>query len=751
MLILAGALVTVLTSLALGLLFIKIVCPRLAGLERVVLAFLAGCGLLSLTVFLLAAGGLAHRTAFLILDSVALALAIQQRAFSFGASNHPALGRAWRFAAAGLFGVFTFIYLLHAMAPETSPDGSYYHLGFVSLYLDAGRLVKVTDNMYAQFPQGIEMLFLHAFSIGKHSAASLVEFTFLGALGALICSFGRRIGKPLAGLFASFAVYACPIAGWAGTRAYIDVAVAALIFGMFYVLLLWEEGHPDRILVLAGLLAGFACSAKYTAMLALPFGICFILVVLARRRQFAAVPPLAFLLAAAPMFSGWLIRNWIWIGNPFSPFLNRWFPNPYIFPSFEKHYTETLRWPDGLSGWSSLPLQLAVDGSAVQGLVGPLFLLAPIAVLSLRRPEGRRLCLAAAVFAATYPMNMGARFLLPALPFLALAMSLAIAKYPWLTGALILGHAIASYPAVVERYSGEYAVRLGPAPGFSEISRKMPEDEYLRAKLFGYDAARMVDRLVPEGEQVYSFISFPEAYSHKKALMYYTSARANMVSEEIFTAIDATPLFGGKDMASGVSPDLAPVLRAEYKFPRIRTRGIRFVLTSGTPGLLWVVTDIYLLSSGNRVPLAASTHITASHSPWYAWRAFDCSPVTIWSSREAAAPGMHIEAIFPEPILIDGVVLSAPRNQRTLLPVLEAIDEKSRWTALSTHPAVSIDAVLPDLRAAATRQVLREGIGYLLMNEGNLVADDFRKNAAKWQIEAAGSAEGFTLYRIRRL
>jgi len=748
-LILAGALATAVVSLAFGQLLLGLLRLRLAGLERAALAFLAGSGLLSMAVFLLAAAGLAQRGAYAVVGAVAIAGA-HKRLFSFGRLEGPRLGRMWRLAAAGLFGVFTWIYLLHAIGPEYSPDGSSYHLGLVSLYDQAGRLLKITDSMFALFPQGIEMLFLHAFAVGKHSAASLVEFLFLAALAALLYSYGRRSGHPLAGLLASFGVYASPIAGWAGTRAYIDTAVAALVFGMFYLLSLWEEGLPDGALIPAGLLAGFAFGSKYTAALAVPAGLAFVVAVLWRRERLGARAPAAFLLAALPMFSVWLIRNWLWVGNPLAPFFNRWFPNPYFFPSFEAQYAAALRWPGHLVGWGDVLLDVTVQGGAVQGLLGPLFLLAPAALLSLRTPAGRRLCAAAVVFAATYPLNKGTRFLLPALPFVALAMALGLAKYRRIAGVLIVGHAFASFPAVVNRYANPYAVRLESAPTLAEAFRRSPEEEFLRAKRFGYEPARLVDRLVPEGQQVYAFLAVAQAYSRRRMLVYHTSARANMAGETLFTALDAVPLFGGKPLASGVGPELAPVCEMEYSFPALKARGFRLVQPAGAPRRLWVVTDIRAFSGIREIPWPASARFTASHSRWYAGRAFDSNPVTLWSSREEASEGMYIQASLAEPLELDRLTIRVPRDQRDLAPVLEITTESGRMVTPSGGPDLSVLSTPTDLRALASRQLLREGIDYLLVNEGNLVADDFRERAAEWNLGRLGSAEDFTLYRILR-
>ena len=48
-------------------------------------------------------------------------------------------------------------------------------------------------------PEGVEMLYLYAFSLGRHSAAAMVHllFTLLSPLGML--AFGKRMGSPLAG------------------------------------------------------------------------------------------------------------------------------------------------------------------------------------------------------------------------------------------------------------------------------------------------------------------------------------------------------------------------------------------------------------------------------------------------------------------------------------------------------------------------------------------------------------------------
>ncbi|MEX2262306.1 MAG: glycosyltransferase family 39 protein [Bryobacteraceae bacterium] len=741
--ILGGCALTAAVSLALGLLLFDALRLPLKGLERAGLSFVTGSAILSLMVFLLAAAGYARKEIYIAFGLAVLAAAAWKRAFRFQSDTHSALSRPWRAGAVVLFGVFTCIYFLHAMAPEFSPDGSYYHLGFVGLYNDSGRLVKVVDNMYAHFPQAVEMLFLHAFSIGRHSAAALVHFLFLIALCTLIYAFGRKIGQPMAGLFAAFAVYASPIVGWTGTRAYIDVAVAAAIFGMFYLLTVWEDSGFDALLIPAGALAGFAFGSKYTAALAIPFGLGFIL---GKRNRLLR----ALLLFAAPavgLFAPWLVRNRVWLGNPFSPFLNRWFPNPHVFPSFERPYADLVGWSEGLSGWAAVPLDLTIHGSYLQGLFGPVFLLAPLALLSLRTAPGRRLCIAALAFAVLYPFNVGARFLIPAIPFLALAIAMVLARKEWLVAMALAGHAITAYPAFLDLYCDPHALRLVATPTLAEAFRGVPEEEFLKSKRFGYEVARMVDRHVPPDAEVFSFVTFPEAYSRKKALTYYTSARANRITEILFTAMDAAPLFKGKPMLTGLSADLSPVCVADYRFEATTLHAIRLVQPTAR-SVLWTVTDVRIFSGDAEVHLPQSKP-SASASPWFAWEAFDGNPVTLWSSREPAANGMYLQTEFAHPVTAGRVTVGGPRNQQGTAARLEGKTENGGWVVLDARPSVAIVPPPRNLRGLAAREVRRRGIEYLLVNEGNLVARDFHERARDWGVETVASAEGFTLYRIQ--
>src|ERR1700674_5191967 len=97
-------------------------------------------------------------------------------------------------------------------------------------------------------------------------------------------------------------------------------------------------------------------------------------------------------LGSACILGPWLLRNWIWFHNPLAPFFNEIFPNPYVMVSFEKIYRHMLAIYELPSLWQ-IPMQVTTHGS-LAGLLGPVFLLSPLALLALRRRAGRRLLLA---------------------------------------------------------------------------------------------------------------------------------------------------------------------------------------------------------------------------------------------------------------------------------------------------------------------------------------------------------------------
>ncbi|MDP8990920.1 MAG: glycosyltransferase family 39 protein, partial [Acidobacteriota bacterium] len=339
---LAGAAFTAAACYALGSAIAARVGVRLRRSEKFPLSFVLGASVLHLAIFAALALHIAYKPVLLLLLAACVGGAIRTGDWRWPAAEGGPPGTQMPRAAGYVFGViaaaFTTLYLFNAWAPEISPDGASYHLGLTARYLRARGFERITTNMLATFSGGVDMLYIPAFAIGHHSAAALLHFTFLIALALMVFAYGQRIGKPLAGAAAALLVYASPVVGIDGTTAYTDVAVAAIVFSVFYWTQLWDENRDRRVLIVIGLLAGYCYAAKYTAFVMIVYALGFIVW---RTRQWQ--PALTVAGCSLIMIAPWMIKNWIYVHNPVAPFANQWFPNPYFYVAVEKDWMATLR------------------------------------------------------------------------------------------------------------------------------------------------------------------------------------------------------------------------------------------------------------------------------------------------------------------------------------------------------------------------------------------------------------------------
>ena len=263
---------------------------------------------------------------------------------------------------AAAFAAYFILYFFNAMAPEASPDGSTYHLGLVARYLREHGFRPITWDIYANFSEGVEMLFLFAFAFGKHSAAAMVHFVFLVALSWQMVIYARRAGFPQLGACAALLVFASPVVGKDATSAYNDVALACVAFALFSLLQAWDEERVEKLLIPIGLMAGFGYAIKYTGAVGIVYAIAFV-AWKSWRRSREVRPALIVALVATLVAGPWLVKNWMWVQNPVSPFFNRLFPNPFVTTWFETDYRRYLALYDLTSRWQ-IPWSATVTGRA---------------------------------------------------------------------------------------------------------------------------------------------------------------------------------------------------------------------------------------------------------------------------------------------------------------------------------------------------------------------------------------------------
>jgi hypothetical protein len=726
-----GAALTSGACLAAGALLIGRLGVKLRRAEQAPLAFVLGAACLHLAVFTILALHLAYTPVFVALLAGLIAAALLKRrtwrGVQGGAERAKALARRHFYPLwFVLFGAFTLLYFFHALGPESSPDGSSYHLGLVARYLRSRGFEPVYD-FYAALSGGVEMIFTPAFAIGKHSAAALVHFAFLIALALAVFAYGKRLGKPWAGAAAAFLVYASPVVGIDGTSAYVDAATAAITFSVFYWIEIWDEVRDDRLLIPAGLLAGYAYAAKYTA-----FAIFFYAAGFVWWRRRSVRPALKMAALALPAALPWMLKNWIVFHNPVAPFASQLFRDPYFHVATIQELVDRFQ-RYGISNLWSLPLEVTVRGEKTQGVIGPAFLLAPVALFSLGLRVGRRLLAAAGLLLAAYLTNIGTHFLIPELPFLALALALAMENSPGLIACLAVFHAVTSWPAVVRHYAPDAWRLSGPLP-YREALRIVPQDRYLRQVSPAYRLARLVEDRVPEGEKVLAFAPVADAYTSREVLSGFHSA----LNEDLSDMLNM-----------GWADDFQPRVLQQWRFPERSVRKVRVELNGpGRPDEQWSIHELRFCRGGAELPRRPEWRLSARPDPWDVQLAFDNSPATRWRTWEKAAPGDYVEVDFGQAQTLDEVRLETSYDDHLLRPEVKISDEASgRWQAPGGD--FHAGALIPDanIRRYATRELALRGVHYVLVADDFPGSSDFSGDTEGWGLELIAQVHGARLYR----
>lgn len=732
--ILLGACCCTLTSLSIGLAVLRALRSPLNRLECLCIGYILGAAVVSTCTLAISLLMLARKGVFLAITALSLPLLVSGIKWALGRPAFSAKAIPWfmrAILALGFLG-YTSLYIRQAFTPDTSGDAMAYHLGLVNLWNHAHGMRSMPD-MYAGMPQGMEMLFLFAFTIGRHSAADLIHLTFLMVLPLLMTLYGARFGfRNGSEVMAALIVYATPLVGWDGAVAYNDVALATVTFTAFYLVELWRR-EPSRGLLLAASAAlGFSLAIKYTAI----FGVLFIGAIAAwelrtRLRQFRREATLAAGILAC-VFAPYLARNALWYGDPVFPFANAVFPNRYFRASNEREYIEGQVHLNGVT-WAEMPRELTFGGTKLPDSLGPVYVLAPIALAGLAWPASRPLALGFLAVGSACLTNKSARFLIPALPFCLLAVAFCLSRMgragKALIAAITTAQLVACWPPVVDKLGMPRGERPALKP-WAVVLRKVPEDAYLAGASQDYVMARAIENYVPPGMSVFALAGgFAQAYTSHFVFDSYHSAQSELMQDL---------LYGNAD-----SPrDSRRVWRVVFPTAKFRAFEIEQRAHSEDD---WHVSEISLFLRGEQVR-APHPEAGAVPNSGDASLAVDGSQATRWKSWAPMRPGMMIEVEYPQPILADRMDVDCGEGQWNSRMRARAQDEDGKWIEPSSEEWVSMPP--SDQRRSATAELKRWGIRYVLISKNAWQATRFTSRPEEWGLRAVFEGRDSKLYWI---
>jgi hypothetical protein len=205
-------------------------------------------------------------------------------------------------------------------------------------------------------------------------------------------------------------------------------------------------------------------------------------------------------------------RQWRLLG-PLAAVLGflAWVAAPWLRREFDKPILHLNAW------YPRMPIDLAVHGARVGSMLGAVFLLTPLALLALRKPAGRRLWAAALVCAAPCLGAMETRILIPALPFLSLALALTLAEWRMAAPAVLVAHVTMAWPAIAGTYADDSAWYLHGSEWAAAL-RIEHEDHYLLRSMPGFYTGMLIERMIPDGGRILALSPFQTVY-HTRAVV----------------------------------------------------------------------------------------------------------------------------------------------------------------------------------------------------------------------------------------
>jgi hypothetical protein len=429
-----------------------------------------------------------------------------------------------------------------ALAPPTGKDALIYHLALPRIFVERGGLVEIPDNVPGYYPLGVEMQAVWGLLAGGvvsarvgETAATAVVFAFFPVLVASVFGWARAVGVERGwSLCAAALVASAPTAFAVASSGYVDLALAVYATLALEAAARWWAAPGRLALAHLALAVGFALATKLLGLFVLvPLPL---LVLLRARRAVAAggaARPLvaggaAALLAAALVAGPWYVRTWVLTGSPLFPF-----------------YLDL--WPASAPGWDArrsalFHAFLAQYGGDAQSALD--YLLAPVRVSLLAQPEvaGRYDGVLGVTFLVALPVLLGrapravgraevgvaaalaallvaqwivssqqVRFLLPALPALAVVIAAAASplavERPLRWG--LLGAAAVGLLVTVAWFLAADPLRV--ALGGE------PRETYLTRRLDHYAYYRLVNGTLPEDARIWLIATRRDTYHLRRA------------------------------------------------------------------------------------------------------------------------------------------------------------------------------------------------------------------------------------------
>lgn len=220
-----------------------------------------------------------------------------------------------------LLGIVFISQLMIALAPAIQYDSLNYHLTLPKAYLLQEKITDIPWLVMSGMPQISEMIYLVLMSLGGESSVLVFNWVIGAFIGLGLLSFMGNLINANAALVTVASLYAGYTFSSALSWGYVDLMAAFFGLSVFLSWVGFFDSRAFKFIFLTGVFCGLAFGCKY------PAGVIFLALLLSllffvfRKRINQPIKSLIYLCLGAALFaSPWLLKNFLFTGNPVYPF-----------------------------------------------------------------------------------------------------------------------------------------------------------------------------------------------------------------------------------------------------------------------------------------------------------------------------------------------------------------------------------------------------------------------------------------------
>jgi len=223
--------------------------------------------------------------------------------------------------------VFIISAIILDSVPPVSKDALTHHLAVPKLYLKHGGIYEIPFMVFSYYPMNLEFLYSIPLYFGNDIIPKYIHFAFALLTAWLIFNYLRPRTNVIYALLGVMLFLSIPIIVKLSITVYVDLGLIFFSTASLLLLFKWvENGFKYRSLVLSAICCGLAMGTKYNGLITfflLTLFVPFIHSRYAKDEKAGAVKSLQygalFFGIALFVFAPWMIRNYIWTGNPLYP------------------------------------------------------------------------------------------------------------------------------------------------------------------------------------------------------------------------------------------------------------------------------------------------------------------------------------------------------------------------------------------------------------------------------------------------